>query len=304
MTRTRSLRTGSLRTGSLRTDSSRRGALATWWLVCAAGFVATTAAAQDDDPRVRILESIQAGRLDAVGTALGLLEDKAQSPGRDVLQALGGLDREAISRVRASFARTVSNSTRLGPVLAAIFASRSGDDAGCVEALLPLLNDELYANHAADVIGRTSVRMCRRGDVDGLEGLEALRDRWSTAAWPLGNLGLGLRLVGRYEDAARCYADLLVRTLRAAWALNDAGLLELARGDRERALTLFLEGAADTRDPGAAGTCRGNAALTLLARGRPGDAVRAEALLENLVTHDPKRVRARFWLQRLRWRKS
>lgn len=275
-----------------------------WLLSCVTSCITGTAVAQDDDPRARILESIQAGRLDATGTALGLLDQKAQSPGRDVLQALGTLDREALARVRTSFTRTVSDSTRLGPVLAAMAASQRGDDADCVEALLPLLSDELYANHAADVIGRTSVRMCRRGDLEGLSGLEALRDRWPTAAWPLGNLGLGLRLIGRYEDAARCYADLLVRTLRAAWVLNDAGLLELARGDRERALTLFLEGAADTRDPDGASTCRGNAALTLLARERPGDAIRAEALLESLVKDDPTRVRARFWLQRLRRRKG
>ncbi len=273
--------------------------------------LAVRSPAQDEGPatRQRLEVALTQARYEAAGILLAILDAAGQGPGRAAFDQLRSLEPAAIAVVEKGFAdqrgmsredgRDAGTKNSMRQLLEALMRSERGQEVERVELLLPLLDDPSYQNHAADLIGRASLRLCRRGDERGMSGLAALRARWPLGAWTHGNHALGLRLLGRYEEAAAGYEDLLVRTERAAWALNDAALCEAARGRREAALTRLLEGAADARDADAADTCRTNAAVLLIERSRPGDRVRAEALLRVVVDRDATRVRARFWLARL-----
>lgn len=271
-------------------------------LVCVAvAFLSVCGSARSQaEKRARLVESLQAKRLDASGSLLAILDSEGFAPGRAALDLLHSLSLAEVTRVQKAYARVGAGERPIARVLEAIHARLEGADARVIEALLPLLEDRRYAVEAGDGLGRAGLRLCRRGDERGLVGLEAVRSRWPVAAWSLGNVALGLRLLGRYDISADRYEELLVRTQRAAWVLNDAGLLEIARGRRDRALRLLLEGSKKREDPSGSDNCRGNAAILLLDRNRRGDRLQAEVLLESVVRRDPTRQRARFWLERLR----
>jgi hypothetical protein len=167
------------------------------------------------------------------------------------------------------------------------------------QAMLALCLAAVVADQ--DDAGRRAVQLCRGGNEAGLAVLRDIAARQAGQAWAAANLGLGLRLVGRYDEARAVYADMLQRHGRQAWILNDLALVEQARADFDSALRLYLEG---TRPPAsadvdAADTCRTNAAILLIARRGPNDSVKAEALLRVVVARDPSRVRSAWWLTRV-----
>ena len=166
--------------------------------------------------------------------------------------------------------------------------------------IVPLLDEEPWRPLAVEPVSRSALMLARAGRPGGLKGLAAIRGAYGSAGWSHANYALALRLLGEYDAAARAYAGLLAAVGRKAWALNELALLEHARGRSQRALDLLFEGARDDSDASGQDTCRGNAAMLLLLRGRPSDRVPAAVLLERAVKRDPTRVRSRYWLEQLR----
>lgn len=255
-----------------------------------------TACTQD---RRKLLESLEEGRFEAAASALAAWERSGASPGLQAMRRIESLKLDELETLRRALTGSASAGTskRTAALLDAQIARQRGDDVRVLEILTPLTADRGFKGLALDALGRAGLRLCRRGQAAGLPPLETVHRSWRGASWALGNLSLGLRLLGRYEDAAVRYEELLIATSRAAWALNDAALVEVARGDRARAIELLLEGV--QRGGDGVDNCAGNAALLLLQRRSRGDVVKARALLQNIVRRDETRSRARFWLERL-----
>lgn len=285
---------------TLRSRPSKRAASPAFRILCVLVVLAASLSAQIEG-RARLLQNLEAKRFEASGTALALLERERIPPGNAAMQSIRQLSLEDLRRVRAAHARMSRTDSKLARLLDAQIARLGRQDVRAIELLLPVIEDRVFGAEASDGLGRAGLRLCRRGDAAGLRGLRAVQKRWPGAGWALGNLALGLRLLGRYDEAAVCYEDLLIATRRAPWALNDAALVEVARGRIDRALELLFEGVRAGGD--GAANCGGNAAVLLMRRGRRGDAIQAEALLERIVARDKTRTRARFWLERLRRRR-
>lgn len=146
--------------------------------------------------------------------------------------------------------------------------------------------------------GPLALRLCRSGREEGLPLLQRIHGIYADAPWSLGNLGLALRFLGRYEEALSCYQRLLTETGPKAWVLNDMGLCLQAARRHGEAMAAYRRGMEDGSDPRSRDTCRSNLAILLLRRNEVGDRREAHALLRLATRRDPTRTRARYWLLR------
>ena len=196
-----------------------------------------------------------------------------------------------------------SPGSRAGPLIHYVHgyaALAAGEHKEGLRVLTGLLIYDDWKAIAVEPLSRRALERARTGDKVGLKALDWVIRVYPKAAWAHANYALALRLVGDYDAAARAYARLLRVAGRKGWTLNESALLEHARGRSQKALDLLLEGARDASDPRGQDTCRGNAAMLLLLRGRASDRVRAAILLERAVARDPTRVRSRYWLEQLK----
>jgi tetratricopeptide (TPR) repeat protein len=193
--------------------------------------------------------------------------------------------------------------------LSALRARAEGRWAAAFAAWSELLRTRAAWFVAVDRGGRDALRRARAGDDSGLPLLEQTRAQQPEALWAISNLGLGQRLLGRYEAAMESYRKALELGGRRAGILNELALVHLAREDEESAERLLREGSADTKDPAGRGTAQGNLARVLMRRADrlPASQIskarelRREALvmLRAALEQDPSRTRSRYWMERL-----
>jgi len=167
-----------------------------------------------------------------------------------------------------------------------------------VLAYSSLIDDRVLRPIAVRRGGPAALRLCRTGREEGLPLLRRINAIYEDAPWSLGNLGLALRFLGRYEEALACYQRLLRETGPKAWVLNDMGLCLQATGRYGEAMTAYRRGIQDSSAPRSRDTCRSNLAILLLRRNEVGDRREARALLRLATRRDPTRTRARYWLLR------
>ena len=282
---------------------------AAWLPVLALALLTAPIGAQGAAERAR---ELLLGELEAVqwDVAARLLE--AGFAGRsalrpfDAAQALADLSRPELNELRTRLDDELPPA--LGSLLDALSARAAGEWATWFADAGELLASPTLAAFAADQGGRDAIRLARMGrPVPGLlEHLHRVEALYAKAAWACTNTGLAQRLFGDYAEARRAYERALAREgRRAAWILNELGLVAQAAGRLQRAGELLREGTQDGEDPNGQDTCRGNLARLLIqaAEQEPKRrvALLAEArdLLQLAIQRDATRTRARYWLARV-----
>lgn len=198
-------------------------------------------------------------------------------------------------------------SEKLTGLLRDMIRAQRGDPIAIIPWIRDLLEDPDYRVAVLPYLGRGALQLCRSGKAEGVEILERIVALYPDGDWAKSNLANGYRFVGQYDDALGIYDALLEKSGRQAWFLNGKALVLQARFDTEKALSLYLEGGAETC-PGERAdrfTNRTNAAVLLISRGGEGDLDRAEQLLDSVVSRDSAAIRAAYyrrWAQRLRKR--
>ncbi len=238
---------------------------------------------------------------------VGAQESRASRPNTAALVArptppasgawLDRLARLPPGRLRALRGQAAPWAARL---IGGLLSLRAGRAPEALAALEGLLAERGLKRFLVETAGPAALRLCRRGDGRGLPFLEAVVAAFPTAAWARANLGLALRLLGRYRSAEAAYAAAASLAGRRAWILADWALVKFAEGLESEALALLEEGSRDHSDLRGWATCRTNLAVFLLNRALPGDRRRAGVLLRSVLAFDPGRMRASYYYERLR----
>ena len=251
---------------------------------------------QDWSARLQKQEYFEAGR------SLSRLPDQPslESLGTAGL-ALLRLDLPSARLVRRGLSSGGASGSRLVGLLDDLIQFHRGNPLPLVPRLDGLLEDRAWQRGVLPFLGRGALQLCRSGQRKGVEILERILRLYPGADWALSNLANGDRFVGDYEKAIGIYARLMQQHGRQAWFLNGLALVHQARFERDKALALYLEGGKETC-PGTQAdrfTCRTNAAVLLIARGKASDLDRAEQLLDSVVSKDPAAIRAPYYLRRI-----
>ncbi|PIE22504.1 MAG: hypothetical protein CSA62_12280 [Planctomycetota bacterium] len=224
----------------------------------------------------------------------------------DAAHALAKLESHELRALDAKLSQKARSG--LAPLLAGLAMRAKGQWAAWFAQAAELMRAPRFAAFAADRGGSDAIRLARAGVAapELLEHLRRVEALYRNAAWASANTGLALRLLGQYSAARQAYKRALTREgRRAAWILNELGLLAQASGDRCRAEQLLREGAADDADPKGQDSCRGNLARFLMLAAEPQGPRRVERLseardlLQEAIQRDSSRTRARYWLARI-----
>ncbi|MDP6424170.1 MAG: hypothetical protein QGG14_05470 [Planctomycetota bacterium] len=246
-----------------------------------------------DDELGRALEARQWRRAGRVMARMGV--DRLDFK---VLRRIVEQDAAALTAMQVGLRDQRLPSPELSRLLVGVAWARRRDPAQAVTVLEPLLGNGRLRPVIAGPLGRSALHLCRSGLARGIVVLRAIRDHYPRAAWANANVALAERLLGRYKAAATTYRALVATHGELAWVCNDLGLLAQARGSTAEALRHYQRGASEgvVGKAGDRDTCRGNEALLLLERDGSGDRDLALGILRGIVSRDPSRSRAAYWL--------
>jgi len=242
------------------------------------------------------------GKYEQAGQVLGAIAGKTsfEELGRNAVLLLR-LDLPSARLALRGMKNEEAGQSDIAAILEGLIQSHRGDPMPLVPRIQHLLEDPSFRLVVLPYLGRGALQLCRSGRQEGVDLLQRILVLYPKAEWALSNLANGHRFMGQYEKALEIFDSLLENSGRQAWFLNGKALVHQARFETEKALALFLEGG-DEKCPGSQAdrfTNRTNAAVFLMARREVGDLVRAEQLLESVVSRDPAAIRAPYYLRRV-----